>query len=164
MLATDVREPAILEEGPSVSQNSHDHRTRRHFLRESATLFALMHLPGLGCSKKPTTSPPDSAGRGRFARLKLRADRLQEQRAFYSETLGLPVVEESEQSFTIQAGETALEFERAGDQAAPWYHFAFNIPENKLAKAKKWLSRRCPLLRYRCRWPRRRARGARWRG
>ncbi|MCZ6574658.1 MAG: hypothetical protein O7C98_16010 [Planctomycetota bacterium] len=128
-----------------------DHRTRRYFLRRSAALFALMHLPGLGCGKtQPTTSrdrPPEAASRGRFAHLKLHTHRLDEQRAFYSKTLGLPVVAESKQSFTIEAGGTTLEFEQASDQAAPFYHFAFNIPENKLAKAKQWLIPRCPLLR-----------------
>lgn len=48
-------------------------------------------------------------------------------------------------SFTVQAGATRLTF-RADAARAATYHFAFNIPENKLPAAKSWLAGRADLL------------------
>ena len=47
------------------------------------------------------------------------------------------------ESFTVKAGSTALQFRAA--ESKP-YHFAFNVPENKLNEAKAWLSERVKLL------------------
>jgi catechol-2,3-dioxygenase len=49
-------------------------------------------------------------------------------------------------SLTFQAGTTALTFIQTEEQESqPFYHFAFNIPENKLPLAKEWLAKRTPL-------------------
>ncbi len=68
-------------------------------------------------------------------------------REFYGQTFGLPVIEEAAGRLTIQAGGTRLTFLQAGDvDGDPLYHFAFNIPENKIEEAREWVSRRVPLL------------------
>jgi catechol-2,3-dioxygenase len=39
-----------------------------------------------------------------------------------------------------------LEFVQVPDGPDPVYHFAFNIPENKLPAAQDWLAPRCPIV------------------
>jgi catechol 2,3-dioxygenase-like lactoylglutathione lyase family enzyme len=66
-------------------------------------------------------------------------------RAFYTQTLGLPLRQATTDSFTIQAGTTALTF-RASRAQSPLYHFAFTVPFNKWSQAKAWLKARTKLL------------------
>jgi hypothetical protein len=79
-------------------------------------------------------------------KLCLQTHRLPEVRAFYRDTLRFPIQEESVDSVTFQAGATSLTFVRTPrKQSRPFYHFAFNIPENKLPSAREWLEERTPL-------------------
>lgn len=81
--------------------------------------------------------------------------------AFYRDGLRFPVTTAEEEELAVQAGDTALRFVKwelgapqepgsagsAGSALArsysgatvPYYHFAFNIPENKLDEAKRWI-------------------------
>lgn len=72
---------------------------------------------------------------------------LAEQKRFYTEALGLQMAGASDDSFTVRAGGTLFTFSRAAAGEQPLYHFAFNIPENKLSDAMDWLARRTPVLR-----------------
>ena len=83
----------------------------------------------------------------RIKRLRLKTHLLGELRAFYSENFQFPVVAESASAVAFAAGVTRLEFEKVSDSSQPYYHFAFNIPENKLEAARPWLSARVPILR-----------------
>src|SRR4051794_9418380 len=66
---------------------------------------------------------------------------------FYHKSLGLGVVEDKPERLTIQAGQTRLSFLKAPAGAGePFYHFVFNIPENKVADAHRWQKARTPLL------------------
>jgi hypothetical protein len=74
-------------------------------------------------------------------------------RTFYQATLGLRVLVDTTERLTIDAGATRISFVpspagRSADPAdgAPFYHFAFNIPENKILAAHRWQSQRTPLL------------------
>ncbi|MDQ6420146.1 VOC family protein [Paenibacillus sp. LHD-117] len=67
---------------------------------------------------------------------------------FYCDRMRFPVVSASEDELAVQAGATRLRFVKrerdsrgVEDNAAaiPYYHFAFNIPENKLDEAKRWI-------------------------
>lgn len=86
--------------------------------------------------------------------LTLHATRFDEMRRFYCEGLGLPLVADDGASISFRAGHTVLTFEDAGatrhgvpgDQS-PFYHFAFNIPENRLAEALEWARRRVAIVR-----------------
>lgn len=72
----------------------------------------------------------------------LQTDKLAEQRAFYVDVLGLPLLAEGDDSIALQAGATRLNFV----QGAPaCYHFAFNIPRNQFDEAKSWLEQRTAL-------------------
>lgn len=70
---------------------------------------------------------------------------LSQQHAFYTQTLGLPLRQTTADSFTVQAGTTALTF-RSASQQPLLYHFAFTIPINKWKQAKAWLTARTTLL------------------
>ncbi|HSR50154.1 MAG TPA: glyoxalase/bleomycin resistance/dioxygenase family protein [Acidobacteriota bacterium] len=66
---------------------------------------------------------------------------------FYHQRLGLPVVKEDSRLLTIQAGETPLTFvHRPQGSDRPFYHFAFNIPENKVLQARRWQMERSSLI------------------
>jgi catechol 2,3-dioxygenase-like lactoylglutathione lyase family enzyme len=74
-------------------------------------------------------------------------------KTFYAGTLGLRVLEEKDDRLTIGAGQTRLAFVPAGsdgtsgpDAASPFYHVAFNIPENKILAARAWQLERSPLM------------------
>ncbi len=77
--------------------------------------------------------------------LRLESGALREQKRFYTQILGLPLLGESNEQFTIRAGTTRLTFAAAA-RDEPTYHFAFDIPENKIMQAKTWLAQRAPVL------------------
>ena len=78
--------------------------------------------------------------------LTLETSRLAQLRSFYAHALGLPVVAESHGGIRIQAGTSAIHFKQARDGSSPFYHLAFNIPENKLSGAIGWMAGRADLL------------------
>ncbi|HJT58029.1 MAG TPA: hypothetical protein VJ761_16110, partial [Ktedonobacteraceae bacterium] len=77
--------------------------------------------------------------------LDLETAHLSTERAFYTQALGLPLRQATADSFTVQAGTTALTF-RSSRQKSLLYHFAFTIPVNKWKQAKIWLKARTTLL------------------
>lgn len=79
--------------------------------------------------------------------IQLQTAHLAEQKAFFHQTLELPLLAESPTSFTVQAGASTITFHATTDPLPSIYHFAFNIPENQLAAAKQWLASRVKLLR-----------------
>jgi hypothetical protein len=126
--------------------------SRRAFV-QSASAFAavlLWHAPAqaLAADAAPVASPT-GRGRNRFSHLRLRASQPQLLRKFYAETLGLPIVKSDGDSFSVVIGTSRIEFEQAPSGTEPFYHFAFNISENKFAAAKNWLKNRTPLLKDR---------------
>ena len=82
----------------------------------------------------------------KFLELRLFTKDLARQRAFYTEVLELKLLEETPEYFTVQAGSSLLHFNLSETEVRP-YHFAFDIPENKLTEAKTWLLARVELLR-----------------
>jgi catechol-2,3-dioxygenase len=81
----------------------------------------------------------------RIHELRLPTTDLTAQIAFYRDVLSLPIVESTSEHFAVQAGATRLIFTAEGE-AAPVYHFAFNIPRNHFASAKAWIEARVPLI------------------
>jgi catechol-2,3-dioxygenase len=68
---------------------------------------------------------------------------------FYHGALGLRVTAERDDRLTIAGGATPITFAHApvrGDAAAPFYHFAFNIPQDKIRAARDWQRKRSDLL------------------
>ena len=70
---------------------------------------------------------------------------LKELVTFYGNVLELPTGIKSESKITIGIGGTELVFEQVSG-ADPFYHFAINIPSNKIEEAKEWLNRRTELI------------------
>ena len=81
----------------------------------------------------------------RFESITLAAGDLAAQREFYAGVLGLVMLDEIEGRFAVQAGATRLTFVAGG--AEPSHHIAFNVPENLIEDAARWLSeRRVPIF------------------
>lgn len=76
----------------------------------------------------------------------LQANHLASLNLFYKEVLDLPVSFSNEDTLSIQAGKSVLNFERNKEITEPFYHFAFNIPSNKFKEAYEWFNPRVSLL------------------
>ncbi|MFH6936890.1 VOC family protein [Flavobacterium sp. FlaQc-30] len=64
---------------------------------------------------------------------------------FYQDILGLPILENNSEFVTIKAGNSTLKFIENSDFSSI-YHFAFNIPENKLDEAIEWCKNKVDLI------------------
>jgi hypothetical protein len=64
---------------------------------------------------------------------------------FYSSVLELPVKPINEKEIIIKIGNSDLIFTEAKERE-PFYHFAINIPSDKIEDAKTWLSNKVQLL------------------
>lgn len=66
---------------------------------------------------------------------------------FYMDKLGFNLLSEQKDELIFKAGMSSIVFKQApSEMNNPWYHFAFNIPENKLLKAREWLLERSPII------------------
>src|SRR5215212_3099107 len=65
--------------------------------------------------------------------------------SFYSKILELNVAKYAG-SIEIPMGQTIIVFEQTRKRTDPFYHFAINIPSNKIEEAKEWLSSKVELL------------------
>jgi len=64
---------------------------------------------------------------------------------FYSSILELQVHEISEKEIQTNIGSTALVFSET-KETEPFYHFAINVPANKIEEARTWLNNKVKLL------------------
>jgi catechol-2,3-dioxygenase len=124
---------------------------RRRFLSWSSAAGAFLAASGCtpGEEAQPQSSPAQrEKARPRIVSLQLlSAAALAKMKEFYHQSLGLRIVDEQPDRLTIAAGQTPLTFVKAGpDDGKPFYHFAFNIPENKIAAAWRWQKKRTALL------------------
>ena len=87
-------------------------------------------------------------GRARIAGLDLLSSAsTDELRHFYGDILGLSVAKVETKSLTVAVGGSWVTFrESSREQDRPFYHFAFNIPENKIRSALEWQRRRTSML------------------
>jgi hypothetical protein len=84
----------------------------------------------------------------RIIRLELlTAAPLASMKEFYHRLIGLPVLDDAPGRLTLAAGLTHLTFVPASPaDGQPFYHFAFNIPQNKILQARTWQRQGTPLL------------------
>jgi catechol 2,3-dioxygenase-like lactoylglutathione lyase family enzyme len=118
----------------------HDPNSRRAFLQHLGAAIVMMHVPVplLASVRPPRTH--------RLAQCELRTGAsLDAMRAFYGDRLGLPIAQEGT-SLAIRAGDTRILFVHDPAGGQPFYHFAFNIPENKIRQARDWQLERSALL------------------
>lgn len=83
----------------------------------------------------------------KIKQLEVLSQNLAETEKFYTEILGLKIDEKTENTISFVIGGSLLIF-RKTDIANPVYHFAFNIPKNKLHEAEKWVSSKIPLIEF----------------
>ncbi|MBL8745856.1 MAG: VOC family protein, partial [Phycisphaerae bacterium] len=96
--------------------------------------------------EQPSPSPIRLAG------LRLLARDATAQRDFYEKILGLPVTADSGESVTVRSNGTAITFvevplDPGVNRLDPYYHFAFNIPENQVNEALDWTRARVPIIK-----------------
>ncbi len=77
--------------------------------------------------------------------LELLTSNLEAQHRFYVDLLGLTVLEFTQDFLMVQVGSSRLKFTLQTGFSGR-YHFAFDIPENQLEVAKKWLQARVGLI------------------
>jgi hypothetical protein len=127
--------------------------SRRRFLAAGASSFSSLvlaaHAPLLARASRLVSDPKRPApASARIARIDLEtAVPLAEMAAFYGEKLSLPVLESSAERLVVLAGASRVAFTPSRREGArPFYHFAFNIPENKIRLAADWQRARSPLI------------------
>ncbi|OAB45318.1 VOC family protein [Paenibacillus glacialis] len=74
--------------------------------------------------------------------IRLYTEHLDAVKDFYSVGLELPIMESSNTSITFLVGLSRLTFVQSDTVANPYYHFAFNIVEDKNQLAIEWLKSR----------------------
>lgn len=90
--------------------------------------------------EEETSSPPH-----RLQKLSLQtAAPLADMAAFYKDVLEMNV-QLKEKLLVIDSGASQIAFTPAETGTKPYYHFAFNIPENKILSARTWLGERTKL-------------------
>ena len=120
--------------------------TRRELLRIATGLGVLAAHSTLQGAIGEAARTTRSAAPSPIAELHLLTSAtLESMQRFYGSALGLPVSTAGNR-LTIDAGESRIVFERAGGTVHPFYHFAFNIPENKIEAARTFQLSRSPLL------------------
>lgn len=73
---------------------------------------------------------------------------LSETEFFYEKKLGLKVVGKSDGLLSFQMGSSKLCFHLSDRIQKPRYHFAFDIPENRLYEALEWIRKRTEIIPF----------------
>ncbi|MDV2683986.1 hypothetical protein RYX56_06320 [Alkalihalophilus lindianensis] len=81
----------------------------------------------------------------KFTEIKLFTDKLKEMKGFYKDVLELQISSENTNEFSVEIGSTTLVFKQSQEDSEPFYHFAINIPENKMEEAKSWIQSKIDL-------------------
>ena len=121
--------------------------SRRGFLHKSFSLGVASTLTGvmtppIRAAFKKTPTQDVSTG---ISELRLQTRNVTALETFYGECLGLQTQRNGDE-LAIDAGATRIIFS-AVTEGKPFYHFAFNIPENKLGSAIQWQKKRTDLVR-----------------
>lgn len=124
--------------------------SRRQFIISASASAMLAAHEGLA---RTALAAPSSASTNPVAPARIQSLRLQtsvplnKMKAFYRDVLGLPVLKEAASAFTVGAGASRITFTPAAPRVKdPFYHFAFNIPENKIRSALAWQQKRGSVM------------------
>ena len=120
---------------------------RRSFLKYSFAFSLLKAHDHLGCGNPLNSQNDDPKILPLIRSLELETNHsISALSNFYAKKLGLKIIKQKNNYLSIAAGKTILNFKRTDNEIAPFYHFAFNIPENKIRKALTWQSKRTRIL------------------
>lgn len=75
----------------------------------------------------------------------LQTSKLDELKVFYGDILKFKLDISSSDSLIILANQSRIQFQQT-DISDPFYHFAFNIPSNKIDEACNWLQQKVALI------------------
>ncbi len=127
--------------------NDHKHLSRRNFVKNASLGMMLIGLhPEIILPKKHLKSNQSGSDLIQNIRL-LTSTSLEEMKAFYVGRMGLKVGQENHKEITFVVGPSSVTFIKINQtQDPPWYHFAFNIPENQVLKAREWHLKHTPLI------------------
>lgn len=78
--------------------------------------------------------------------LMLQTDNLLATEQFYTQVLGLQLLDQQDECIRLAIGTSVLCFEVAATGHRPQYHFAISIPHNQVNAAIAWMKQRAPLL------------------
>jgi hypothetical protein len=81
----------------------------------------------------------------KIAELELLTDDIDGTTAFYHQKLGLEILSRDKSSVSFNVGSTKISF-RSSINKKPVYHFAFDIPNNKLTEAFNWMEKKVEIL------------------
>jgi catechol-2,3-dioxygenase len=76
----------------------------------------------------------------------LRTSHIGRLKDFYNRVLEFPILSGSEKAVSFQCGDSILTFTEDLQVINPYYHFAFNISENKLELALQYLQQRNVMI------------------
>lgn len=123
---------------------------RKEFIgiSSSALAFSFLNAHWLFASSDPALKKPTDDGNPLIRSIRLQTTTLlATMKKFYTETIGLRVTSEFSNELIIEAGKSLIIFEYVKQENfRPFYHFAFNIPENKIEKAFDWQRKRTPVI------------------
>jgi catechol-2,3-dioxygenase len=80
-----------------------------------------------------------------FSEVILETTSLQKTKLFYRKTLELAIAAESVDTVSFTAGKTTLTF-RETKERKPFYHFAFNVTNNKFSDCFEWLNNKLDII------------------
>ncbi len=80
----------------------------------------------------------------KLKKLQLGTHRLDEEKVFYSVTIGFPLTNDTADGFTVRIGWSELEFIRSKEPTP--YHYCFLIPAHKLEEGLKWMDERVEII------------------
>lgn len=70
---------------------------------------------------------------------------LDKMRDFYVNKLAFTLIENNEEAFKIEVGDSELEFIQNNSKEKSFYHFAFNIPKTQFKDSKEWAKNKVTL-------------------
>lgn len=76
----------------------------------------------------------------------LYANSLDDVSSFYNGVLELPIIQENNKKISFKAGTSVLTFNQSSEYDSPYYHFAFNITQNKTEQALQWLKNKAVTI------------------
>jgi len=77
--------------------------------------------------------------------VELLSDDIIKTEAFYNEVLGLEIMYKDDSTISFNAGMTKLTF-HSSKYLQPVYHFAFDVPNNKLLEAFSWIEKKTEIM------------------
>ena len=121
---------------------------RRNFIGKASCLTILSFLEYHDLFSSGGIEKPRAISENLIQEIQLQTNTsLSTLKEFYNRKLGFEIISESSERLIVLAGMTMISFLRSDNvNKVPFYHFAFNIPENKIRQARDWQLKRTNLL------------------